>query len=116
MALTGTPLELGNVMVYVGVTGVNDNDVLIETADVSRYATFGLASTAGVMDVYVSIDGTNFLAGAISIWDMTGDGSVAVVETVAGALCQLRAKVMKIRVLQKGATAVENPRLLCWIA
>lgn len=106
----------GNVGNVIGVAGVNDNDVLINfTASSSDWEnlvgaadTFLLMSTAGAMDVFVSLDGTNFATAALSLTDMGATTSDPVVVTAANRVYGFRGKYKSIRVLQNGATAVAN--------
>lgn len=94
-----------------GGTGTNDNDVVIQTNEVQRYDTFMLQSTAGAMDVFVSIDGTNYATAALSLIDLGATTQDPVVVTAANRTYAFRGKFKKIRVLQNGATAVANAAL-----
>lgn len=88
-------------------TGTNDNDVVITFDDVVDGAdTFLLMSTAGAMDVFVSLDGTNFSTAALSLTDMGAITSDPVLVTVANRVYGFRGKFKAIRVLQNGITAV----------
>ena len=116
MAAVGTPSDLGTHLAYTGIAGTGDNAVVIETGDISKYKTFSLSSTGGAMDVFVSVDGSSFLANPLSLEDFSGVGGVPVLVTAAGGLYQTRAQVRKIRVMQNGGTAVANAVLLCWVA
>lgn len=98
----------GNVGNKTG-TGTNDNDVVITFDDVVHGAdTFLLMSTAGAMDVFVSLDGTNYATAALSLTDMGAITSDPVIVTAANRCYGFRGKFASIRVLQNGATAVEN--------
>lgn len=98
----------GNVGNKTG-TGTNDNDVVITFDDVVEGAdTFLLMSTAGAMDVFVSLDGTNFSTAALSLTDMGAITSDPVVVTAANRCYGFRGKFKSIRVLQNGVTAVAN--------
>lgn len=87
-------------------TGTNDNDVVIQTDDVQQYDTFFLQSTGGAMDVFVSLDGTNYSTAALSIADLGAEDTVPVLVTVANRTYAFRGKFKYIRVLQNGASAV----------
>ena len=90
-------------------TGTIDNDVVITFDDVVDGAdTFLLMSTAGAMDVFVSLDGTNYSTAALSLTDMGAITSDPVVVTAANRCYGFRGKFKAIRVLQNGATAVAN--------
>lgn len=90
-------------------TGTDDNDIVIEFNDVVDGAdTFLLMSTAGAMDVFVSLDGTNYSTAALSLTDMGATTSDPVLVTSANRVYGFRGKYKAIRVLQNGATAVAN--------
>lgn len=96
----------GNVANKTG-SGTNDNDVVILFDDVVDGAdTFLLMSTAGAMDVFVSLDGTNFSTAALSLTDMGATTSDPVIVTAANRVYGFRGKYKAIKVLQNGATAV----------
>lgn len=99
---------IGNVGNKTG-TGTNNNDVVIEFSDIVDGAdTFLLMSTAGAMDVFVSLDGTNYATAALSLDDMGATTTDPVIVTSANRVYGFRGKYKAIRVLQNGATAVEN--------
>jgi hypothetical protein len=113
MALVGTPNHRGTTLTLTGDAGVNDNDVVAELDDVSRFNEFTLASGTGVMDVDVSLDGTNFIA-AIALEDKTSTTpATRVVETAALGLYYFEGNIKSVRVRQKGAVAVTNAVLIC---
>lgn len=90
-------------------SGTNDNDLIFGTLEnMDTYDTFELMSTAGAMDVFVSLDGTNFTTAALSLADLGAITSDPVVVTAANRLYGFRGKFAAIRVRQNGATAVEN--------
>lgn len=105
------------VHVGVGFTCVAtaaDNATVVElfSADTLNYDTWILGSTGGAMDVYVSIDGTNYLATPVSLLDMTSTTpSTMVVKTTAGGAFAFRGKFKKIKVLQE-TTNVTAPALI----
>lgn len=113
MALIGTPENSGNVLTFTGVAGVNDDDVVIETEDISMYDTFEISSTTGVMDVKVSHDGGSTFVGPRSMSDLGATTLDPVVETVAGRPYAFRGKFLAIQISQKGATAVAGAVLVC---
>lgn len=98
---------------YKSATGTNDNDVVIQSEDVSKWDTFQLMSTAGAMDVFVSLDGTNYATAAMSLQDMGATTSDPVVVTAANRLYGFRGKYAKVKVLQNGATGVADACLMC---
>lgn len=104
--------DTGTHVRYYG-TGANDNDVLFTTGDVSRQDACMLMSTTGSVDVYVSLDGTNYSTTAMSLMDFGATDTVPVQATVALRVYGFPAKFRRIRVLQVGATAAAAS-LNCW--
>lgn len=101
------------------LTGVNDNDVLLEMTSATHSAlsqcdSWELGSTAGSIDVYVSGDGTNYLSSPIALTDLNSlEPSTTVVTTTAGIHYGFRKHAKKIKFLQVGATAVANGYVTC---
>lgn len=101
------------------LTGVNDNDVLLTMTAATYTAVdqcdaWQLGSTAGAMDVFGSLDGTNYLATAIALIDLNStDPSTLVSVTAAGGLYGFRGHFKAIKFLQNGATAVANGNVTC---
>ena len=90
-------------------SGTNDNDSIFgELDNMQAFDTFLLMSTAGAMDVFVSLDGTNFTTAPLSLVDMGATDTLPVVVTAANRLYGFRGKFKHIIVRQNGATAVEN--------
>lgn len=112
MALA-TPDPMGNAFRYKNGSGVSDNDVVVQSGDVSANDTFLLMSTAGAMDVFVSLDGTNYAASALSLIDKGASTSDPVVVTAAGRVYGFKGTYALIKVMQNGATAVANACLIC---
>jgi hypothetical protein len=102
---------LGHVTIYTN-TSTEDNEVVIQTDDVSQFDTFMLMSVTGTVDVYPSIDGTNYATAALSLQDMGATTSDPVVVTAAARVYGFRGKFRKLRVLEAGATDVAVS-LLC---
>lgn len=102
----------GNVAGYVAGTGVNANDVNIQTGDVSAYDTFMLMSTAGAVQVLASLDGTNYATAPLSLDDLGATTSTPVLLTAANRVYRFRGSFMKLQVTQNGATA-SSATLLC---
>lgn len=92
-------------------SGTSDNDVVIQLERADPYDTFLLMSTAGAMDVFVSLDGTNYSTAALSLTDMGATTTAPVVVTVANRVYGFRGLFRSVRVLQNGGTAVENAAL-----
>lgn len=103
----------GNALAYTGGIGVSDNDVVVQTGDVLQYDTFMLQSTAGAVDVAVSMDGTNYSTAPLSLTDMGATSTNPVLLTVANRTYGFRGKFAKIQVSQNGATAATGVCLVC---
>lgn len=103
--------HVGNVVIYTN-TSTEDNEVAIQTEDVSAYDTFMLMSATGTVDVYASLDGTNYATAALSLQDMGATTSDPVVVTAAARIYGFRGKFRKLRVLEAGATDV-SVTLVC---
>ena len=113
MANVGTFSASSNGLAIVAIPGVDDNDVIMELVDAEPYDEFYLMTVAGIVDVDVSLDGTNF-APAIALTD---EQSVApatkVVVTVAGGLYSFRGNFKAVRVLQNTATDATGGSMIC---
>ena len=92
----------------------DDNEVLIQTTDVSRFDACFLMSTTGAVDVFVSLDGTNYATAALSLEDKGATSTAPVLVTAALRVYGFVAKFRRIRVIQNGATDAAAS-LLCWI-
>lgn len=84
-----------------------DNATVIDFTDVVDGSdSFMLMSTGGAMDVYVTLDGTNYSTAPLSLADLGGTSTDPVLVTVAGRLFGFRGMFKGIRVLQAGGVAV----------
>lgn len=101
--LSTSVVDQGHFAQYDG-SGSADNDVIIQTGDITRFDTFMLMSSAGTVDVYVSLDGTNYATAALSLQDMGATVTDPVVVSAANRVYAFRGKFRKIRVLVAGAT------------
>lgn len=104
--------DLGTHVRYYG-TGTNDNDVLFTTGDVSRYDACTLMSTTGAVDVFVSLDGTNYATAPLSLQDFGAGTTDPVLVTVALRVYGFVIKARNIKVLQNGATGAAAS-MNCW--
>lgn len=104
--------DLGTHVRYYG-TGTNDNDVLFTTGDVSRYDACTIMSTTGAVDVFVSLDGTNYATSPLSMQDMGATSTNPVVVTSALRVYGFVVKARKIQVMQNGATGAAAS-MDCW--
>lgn len=105
-------------LIKTGGVGTNDNDIVFDiTSNAELYDTWQLGSTAGVMDVFVSGDGTNYMSAAVALIDLGSTApSTAVVVTTAGGNFGLKGRWRAIRVRQNGATGVANGYLIGYLA
>jgi hypothetical protein len=112
MALTAptkqTPDE-GNIVVYSGGLGANDNDIIF-TLDVRGYEEAVSYSLLGTYDIEGSVDGVNFGVIPLSAQPLTTTtpGTFVVVSTADIPLRLRTAGFSKIRYRQAGATAPTN--------
>ena len=113
MANIGTFTAQSAGLAIVGIAGVDDNDVVMELVDAEQYDSFYFSSTTGVMEVDVSVNGTDFN----SIIALTDEASVApatkVIITVAALLYSFRGNFKAVRVRQASATAVTDAAMNC---
>lgn len=95
-----------NAVEYFTGTGTNDNDLLFTTSNVEKHSMFTLMSTAGAVDVEISLDGTNFSTAALAMEDQgaTANGTYAIV-TVAARVYKWMGKYRVVRIRQNGVTA-----------
>lgn len=106
MATPAISSQSGNALLWAGGIGVSAGDVVIQTNDMGRYDTHELMSTAGAMEVLVTLDGTNYTTATVSMIDMGAVVNTPVLVTVANRLYVLIGNYKAIRVKQNGATAV----------
>lgn len=90
-----------------------DNTVVYQSDDVSIYNYHAIenTSTTDPVDVYVSLDGTNYATAAASAVlqdDVTTGGGIAVITIPVGKVGVVSGRYKKIKVLKDGATA-ETP-------
>jgi hypothetical protein len=101
----------GNALLFSN-TSTLDNEVTIETSDISQFDTFMVHSSAGAVDVFGSLDGSTYVAAPLSLQDMGATTTDPVVVTAAGRVYGFRGKFRKLRVLQNGDPDV-TAQLLC---
>jgi hypothetical protein len=118
MALTLATLQSSgsdNPRVYSGGLGASDNDIVVQTGDVSAYREFLIHTTAGAADVVVSLDGTNYNSAALSLTDLgSASFATAVVVTAANRVYKFSGCFKLVRILQAGATPPADVTLLCY--
>lgn len=113
MAVTAYTMLTGARRLYSGGNGGSDNAVVIDATDVSEFDTFLLQSTAGAMDVTVSLDGTNYSTAPLSLADLGATTTDPVIVTAANRTYGFRGTYRGIKVSQNGATGVANASLIC---
>jgi hypothetical protein len=107
-----TTNHLGNDCLEYTGSSTADNDVAIQTGELTKYDAFMVMSVTGAIDVFGSLDGTNYQTAPLSLQDMGATVADPVVVTAAGRMYGFRGKFKKLRVLQNGVTAVAVT-LLC---
>lgn len=97
---------------YLGNDGTNDDDICIETDDVTEFNTFMLSNAAGACKVEVN-DGQNWLTAPLSFSDLGATDNNPVITTAALRQYAWRGFFKKLRVKQDGATAATGVVLRC---
>ncbi len=88
-------------------TAVNNATVCEVFDDALHYDTWVLGSSAGLIDVYVSLDGTNYQSAPVALLDMgSTTPSTMVVKTAAGGIFAFRGKFRKVKLLQETTNVV----------
>ena len=113
MAKVGTEVEQGRTLSIVGIAGTGDNAVVIQTESIERFTEFTLMSTAGAMDVFPSLDGSNFATAPLSLADLGSVVTDPVLVTIANRIYRFRGIYKAIKVQQNGGGAIANAVLLC---
>lgn len=115
MALTPAQIQDqgSSTKLYAEGLGENDNDVIVQADEILEYDTFQLMSTAGALDVVVSLDGENYSQAPYSLVDLGATSVDPVLVTVANRIYGFRGRFKSLRVLQNGATPPENVTLMC---
>lgn len=115
MALIGTVTEYGRYRQYNGIAGVDDNDIVIEATDVSRFDTFMLSNGAGAASVEVN-DGVQWLTAPLSIADLGATTNDPVLLTAAVRQYGFRGHWNAMRIRQEGATDLTGAVLKCFVS
>lgn len=105
--------HLGNLLFITGESSSSDTELVFTTSDVSQYRSFVLMSTAGAMDVEVTLDGTNWITAPLSLIDYGATTTDPVIVTVAGRLYGFPGQFKQVRCRQNGVTAVANAAMTC---
>lgn len=110
---SATVQSFSSYVLYTG-TGTNSGDVLFTTTNTAFYDTCLLMSVTGAVQVFPSLDGTNFVTSALSLADLHLTTSDPVTSTVAGAMYGFSGRYPSIQVKQTGASA-SSASLLCYV-
>lgn len=94
-------------------TGVNASNVLFTTGDLSKFDACVLMATTGTVNVFVSLDGTNYSTSALSLEDHGATSLDPVLSASANRVYSFVGKYAFVKVLQVGATAT-SASLNCW--
>ena len=95
--------QLGNFMQFRG-SCTDDNEVLITSSDLSQYDACVIMSLTGAVDVFTSLNGTDYATAARSLQDFGATDLLPVLVTAALREYGLVGKWRRLRVLQNGAT------------
>ncbi len=106
-------VKFANGVLYRGGVAAGDNATVFTADQISECDSFLLMSTQGAMDVYPTLDGTNYATAPLSMTDMGATDLVPVLETAANRIYGFRGKFLGLRILQKGATAITAASLIC---
>lgn len=114
MPLTVATVDImGNVLRYSAGQGVNANDIVVQTSDVTRFDTFMLFTLTGAAQLLASLDGANYAAAPVSLDDLGAITSAPVIVTAASRIYRVRGSFAKLQVTQNGAAAVTGAVLIC---
>jgi hypothetical protein len=115
MAVTASTREVNKSRVrYYGGGAEDDNEVILDV-DVEGLDSFIVGSVAGVVDVYVSIDGAVFFATPVAMENLGSlTPATRLAATVAGGQFLFKGAYKRIRVLQVGTTDVTGLQLVGW--
>lgn len=110
-----TTQVVSNLGTFVQYTGscTTDNEVLVTTNDLSAYDACVLVSLTGAVDVFTSLDGTNFNTAARSLQDFGATDLNPVLVTAALREYGIVGKWRKLKILQNGGTGA-SVVLNCW--
>lgn len=94
-------------------TGTGDDSLLFTTSDLDLWDACWLMSSAGAVDVEVTLDGTNWSTAPLALQDFGATDNSSVLVTVAGRVYGFAGKPQKARVRQNGGTAA-TAAMNCW--
>ena len=113
MANVGVQNFLGPLHQIVGIPGVADNQVVAELENAERYNRFYFMSSAGLVDVDVSLDGINF-AVAVAFIDLHSLApATRVIVTAADLIYVLEGTFKTVRFRQETTNVVD---FIVWCA
>ncbi len=106
--VVGTVDGFGRRFLFKGIAGIADNSIVLETSDVSQFDEFIIMSSAGAMDILVSLDGSTFTTAPLSMADLGATSTAPVIVTAAGRLYGFRNSIKVIRVFQNGGVNIAD--------
>jgi hypothetical protein len=104
--------QLSNHIRFAGAC-TEDNEELIVTNDVSGFDACVVMSTTGAIDVFVSLDGTNYSTAPLSLQDFGATDTSPVLVTAALRVYGFVGKFVRIKIIENGATDAAAS-LNCW--
>lgn len=104
MSYIDTPTGLPTYLAWAGTVGDANDAVIYLSRDVSDYDAHIIEATAGTVDIDVSIDGTNWIAGVAARSLKATDQTAFVVSIASGGAIEVIGHYKLIRVNQVGAT------------
>lgn len=88
-------------------TSASDNELALTATGVEGFSLFQIMTTAGAVDVEVTLDGSNWSTVVMALEDQGATASTTyVVVTAANRLYQFKGKFAGVRLRQNGATGV----------
>jgi hypothetical protein len=113
LAIAPTITNYANNAVRFSGSAAADNAELFTAVNTVGFDHCMLMSPDGAVDVFVSIDGTNFTTAPLSLQDLGATTSDPVLVTTADRMYAVNGKYVSILVQQAGMTAA-SASLLCW--
>lgn len=92
-----------------------DGGVLFQTTEtqLAQFDRCVIMSTTGAVEVFVSLDGTNFATQPLSMQDLGAETTAPVLETTALRIYGFVVRARAIKVAQSGATGAAAT-MICW--
>lgn len=114
MPLVGTPHHVGRTMIVDGVDAPGAGQPVIELDSIERYDELLFQCRTGACTALVSLDGVNYVPNPLAWEDeMSTTPNTRETALANGSVYLHVGNVKAIRILQTGATGVNDARLLC---